>query len=151
MSREHLRIIMWVTGSTEWLMVRLTFVLDLISTQWQLVGWICEGWHAKYSKQKILQTTNEHEIVWPIAQRLAKAINFQQYQSPGLSSTTQAELWLALSQSYELQLRHGSEVNSQPLIGNGGLGPAQSPQHTSSQAQQTGTQKQVLNVYCSTP
>lgn len=115
------------------------------------ISWICEGWHAKYRKHKVQLTTNEHEIVWPIAPRLAKAINFQQYQSPGLSSTMQAELWPALSQSYELQLRHGSEVNSQPLIGNGGLGPAQCPQRSTSQAQQTETQKQVLNVYCSPP
>lgn len=131
-------------GSTEWLRVRLTLVLDLISTQWQLVGWMCGGWYAKYRKQTIQLTTNEHEI----AQRLAKPISFQQYQSPGVSAM-QAKLWLALSQSYELQLRHGSEVNSQPLIGNGGLGPAQCPQCSTSQARQTGTQKQVLNIYCS--
>lgn len=113
-----------------------------------LVGWMCGGWHAKYRKQTIQPTMNEHEIVGPIAQRLAKAISFQQYQSPGVS-TMRLELWLALSQSYELQLRHGSEVNSQPSIGNGGLGPAQCPQCSTSQARQTETQKHVLNVYCS--
>lgn len=150
MSREHVQIMMWVTGSTEWLTVRLTLILDLISTQWQLVGWMCGGWHAKYRKQTIQLTMNEHEIAWPIAQRLAKPISFQQYQSPGVS-VMQAVLWLALSQSYELQLRHWSEVNSQPLIGNGGLGPAQCPQCSTSQERQTGTQKQVLNIYCSPP
>lgn len=150
MSSEHAWIIKSATGSREWMMVRLTLVLDLIATQWQLVGYVKAGM-LNIEKKKVLLTTNEHEIVWPIAPRLAKAINFQQYQSPGLSSTIQAELWLALSQSYELQLRHGSEVNSQPLIGNGGLGPAQCPQRSTSQAQQTGTQKQVLNVYCSPP
>ncbi len=145
MSHEHVQIMMWVTGSTEWLTVRLTLVLDLISTQWQLVGWMCGDWHAKYRKQTIQPTTNEHEIAWH-----TQRISFQQYQSPGVSAM-QAEHWLALSQSYELQLRHGSEVNSQPLIGNGGLGPAQCPQCSTSQAGQIGTQKHVLNINCSPP
>ncbi len=109
------------------------------------VGWMCGDWHAKYRKQTIQPTTNEHEIAWH-----TQRISFQQYQSPGVSAM-QAELWLALSQSYELQLRHGSEVNSQPLIGNGGLGPAQCPQCSTSQAGQTGTQKHVLNINCSPP
>lgn len=61
-----------MTGSTERLRVQLTLVLDMIFTQWQLVGWMCGGWHAKFRKW----TTNEHEMSLTNSTKAHKAYQF---------------------------------------------------------------------------